>query len=158
MELPSVALPPPPSASTYRPPPPLLGPPPSTNLNCRRPPPRRPPTPDYLASSAPSGLTWMLSAGQLLAALATSGINFVNDIVCCLLYFRRPSAARPPPPTKSPKFANNGIACPASCASCSIILIHAALLWLLPLVTPPRPHMYRFHILRCTRRWCSACL
>jgi hypothetical protein len=32
-------------------------------LDCRRPPPRRPPTPDYRASSAPSGLTWMLSAG-----------------------------------------------------------------------------------------------
>ncbi|KAJ7853273.1 hypothetical protein B0H14DRAFT_2580433 [Mycena olivaceomarginata] len=32
-------------------------------LDCRRPPPRRPPTPDYRALSAPSGLTWILSAG-----------------------------------------------------------------------------------------------
>ncbi|KAJ7789157.1 hypothetical protein B0H14DRAFT_3503348 [Mycena olivaceomarginata] len=56
----------------------------------------------------------------LLAALATSGINFANDIACRLLYFRRPSAARPPPPTKSPKFANNEVACPASRAPCSI--------------------------------------
>ncbi|KAJ7860846.1 hypothetical protein B0H14DRAFT_3445815 [Mycena olivaceomarginata] len=66
----------------------------------------------------------------LLAALATSGINFANNIACRLLYFRRPSAARPPPPTKSPKFANNGVACPASRASCSITCLSS-------LSTPP---------------------
>ncbi|KAJ7736515.1 hypothetical protein B0H14DRAFT_3516531 [Mycena olivaceomarginata] len=84
----------------------------------------------------------------LLAALATFGIAFASAIAGHLPYLRRPSATRPPPLTKSPKFANNRVACPASCSITCLSPLsmppHSGSSRLLP---PPRPHMHHFHIL-----------